>query len=330
MDRFAALNAFVAVVEHGGFAPAARRLGQAPSSLTRQLNVLEESIGTLLMNRSTRSVTLTEAGQQYYEEARRILEDLSNADRAVSELSGPPSGLLKVTMPVAFGRLHVAPALPAFLRQYPQIRLDLNLSDAVTNLVEDRLDIAIRLGALTSSTLLARKLAPHRRIICASPDYLGEHGTPGEPSDLAKHNCLLFDYQTTEHSWTLARDGKRTKVIVAGNLRANNSEILREAAIGGAGVLLMPTWLVGGDIAAGRLTPVLDNWIASPGAEEGAIWAIYQSNRRGSRKVVSFIDFLAQHFGATPYWDTGRISRAPRAAILPTIAHGAKNIAIMG
>lgn len=303
MDRFAALNAFVAVVEHGGFAPAARRLGQAPSSLTRQLNVLEDSLGTLLMNRSTRSVTLTEAGQQYYEEARRILEDLVNADRAVSELSGPPSGLIKVTMPVAFGRLHVAPALPAFLRQYPQIRLDLHLSDAVTNLVEDRLDIAIRLGALSSSNLLARKLAPHRRIICASPDYLGEHGTPTEPGDLAKHNCLLFDYQTTEHSWTLARDSKRTKVVVTGNLRANNSEILKEAAIGGAGLLLMPSWLVGGDIAAGRLTPVLDKWIASPGAEEGAIWAVYQPNRRGSRKVASFLDFLAQHFGAPPYWD---------------------------
>ncbi|MBA8841302.1 LysR family transcriptional regulator [Ochrobactrum sp. RH2CCR150] len=303
MDRFAALNAFVAVVEHGGFAPAARRLGQAPSSLTRQLNVLEESLGTLLMNRSTRSVTLTEAGQQYYEEARRILEDLVNADRAVSELSGPPSGLIKVTMPVAFGRLHVAPVLPAFLRQYPQIRLDLHLSDAVTNLVEDRLDIAIRLGALSSSNLLARKLAPHRRIICGSPDYLGEHGTPAEPGDLARHNCLLFDYQTTEHSWTLARDVKRTKVVVTGNLRANNSEVLREAAIGGAGLLLMPTWLVGGDIAAGRLTPVLQDWTPSPGAEEGAIWAVYQPNRRGSRKVASFLDFLANHFGAHPYWE---------------------------
>lgn len=303
MDRFAALNAFVAVVEHGGFAPAARRLGQVPSSLTRQLNVLEESLGTLLMNRSTRSVTLTEAGQQYYEEARRILEDLVNADRAVSELSGPPSGLIKVTMPVAFGRLHVAPVLPAFLRQYPQIRLDLHLSDAVTNLVEDRLDIAIRLGALSSSNLLARKLAPHRRIICGSPDYLGEHGTPAEPGDLARHNCLLFDYQTTEHSWTLARDVKRTKVVVTGNLRANNSEVLREAAIGGAGLLLMPTWLVGGDIAAGRLTPVLQDWTPSPGAEEGAIWAVYQPNRRGSRKVASFLDFLANHFGAHPYWE---------------------------
>lgn len=297
------MNALIAVVEHGGFAPAARRLGQAPSSLTRQLNALEESLGTLLMNRSTRSVTLTEAGQQYYEEARRILEDLVNADRAVSELSGPPSGRIKVTMPVAFGRLHVAPALPAFLRQYPQIRLDLHLSDAVTNLVEDRLDIAIRLGALSLSNLLARKLAPHRRIICASPDYLGEHGTPGEPGDLARHNCLLFDYQTTEHSWTLARDGKRMKVAVTGNLRANNSEILREAAIGGAGLILMPTWLVGADIAAGRLTPLLENWTPSPGAEEGAIWAVYQPNRRGSRKVASFLDFLSQHFGSRPYWE---------------------------
>ncbi|HEY0210697.1 LysR family transcriptional regulator [Acerihabitans sp.] len=303
MDRFAALSAFVAVVEHGGFAPAARRLGVAASSLTRQLNGLEESLGTLLMNRSTRSVTLTETGRQYYEDARRILEDLVNADRSASEQSGPPGGLLKVTMPVAFGRLHVAPALPVFLQQFPHIQLELHLSDALANLVEDRLDIALRLGVPGSSTLIARKLAPHHRVICASPDYLGEHGAPREPGDLTAHNCLLFDYLATGNRWTLSRGGRQEKVAVSGNLRANNSEMLREAAIGGAGLLLMPTWLVGGDIAAGRLVPVLQEWTPSPAAGEGAVWAVYLANRRGSRKIASFIDFLAVHFGSPPYWD---------------------------
>jgi DNA-binding transcriptional LysR family regulator len=221
----------------------------------------------------------------------------------VSELSGPPSGLLRVTMPVAFGRLHVAPALPTYLRRCPKMRIDIHLSDSLMNLVEDRIDVAIRLGPLTASSLIARKLAPHRRVICASADYLRDQGTPLGPRDLATHNCLLFDYQTADNSWTLARDGKREKVPVSGNLRATGSEVLREAAIGGAGLILMPTWLVGGDIAAGRLTPVLEQWSPSPGAEEGAISAVYQPNRRGSKKVASFVDFLVEHFGAPPYWD---------------------------
>ncbi|WP_459204224.1 LysR family transcriptional regulator (plasmid) [Ralstonia pseudosolanacearum] len=304
MDRFAALNALMAVVEHGGFAPAARRLGLAPSSLTRQLNALEDSLGTLLLNRSTRTVTLTEAGQQYYEDARSILDALENADRSVSELAGPPSGLLRISLPVAFGRLHVAPALPAFLRRFPGMRLDIQLSDTVANLVEERIDVAIRLGAPASQNLVARKLAPHRRVICASPDYLGEHGAPAQPADLAQHNCLLFDYATATSTWTLKRAGKTAKVQVSGNLHANGSELLREAAIGGAGLLLMPTWLVGEDMAAGRLVPVLEAWSPSLGSDgEGAIWAVYQQNRRGSKKLAAFLDFLAQHFGSPPYWE---------------------------
>jgi len=303
MDKFAAISTFVSVVDHGGFAPAARKLGMAPSSLTRQLNALEDALGTLLMNRSTRSMTLTEAGQQYYEDSRRILDDLHTADRSISELSGPPSGHLRVSMPVAFGRLHVAPALPAYFRLCPQMRLDIQLTDTTVNLVEERVDIAVRLGPLNTSSLIARKLAPHKRIICASPEYLGEHGKPLRPQDLTDHKCLLFDYQTNDSSWTLSRDGKRQKVMVSGNLRANGSEVLREAAIGGAGLLLMPTWLVGADIAAGRLMPVLEEWSPSPNAEEGAISAVYLPNRRGSKKVASFLDFLTVQFGTPPYWD---------------------------
>lgn len=303
MDRFAALNAFMAVVEHGGFAPAARRLDLAPSSLTRQLNSLEDSLGTRLLNRSTRTVTLTEAGQQYYDDARRILEELDNADRAVSELAGPPSGLLRVSLPVAFGRLHVAPALPAFLRQFPGMRLEIQLSDTAANLVEDRFDVAIRLGALASQNLVARKLAPHRRVICASPDYLGEHGAPAHPADLTRHNCLLFDYATATSTWTLQRASKTEKVQVSGTLRANGSELLREAAIGGAGLLMMPTWLVGEDLAAGRLVQVLEEWSPSLGTDSGAIWAVYLQNRRGSKKLAAFLDFLVHHFGTPPYWE---------------------------
>lgn len=305
MDRFAALSAFVAVVEQGGFAPAARRLGVAPSSLTRQLNTLEEHLGVRLLNRSTRNVTLTEEGRQYYEDARRILEELEGADRSVSELSGPPSGLLRVAMPVAFGRLHVGPALPGFLRTYPGIRLDIRLADTVADLAVERIDVAIRLGPMETADLIARELAPHRRVICASPDYLGQHGTPAHPADLAQHNCLLFDYMTGNRTWTLKCGDKSEKVRVSGNLKANGSELLREAAIGGTGLLLMPTWLVGEDLVAGRLVRVLEEWIPAPGASEGAVWAAYPTHRRGSKKLICFLDFLQQHFGSPPYWDRG-------------------------
>lgn len=303
MDRFAALSAFVAVVEQGGFAPAARRLGVAPSSLTRQLNALEEQLGTRLMSRSTRHVTLTEEGSQYYEDARRILEELANADNAVGELSGPPAGLLRVALPVAFGRLHVGPALPGFLREFPGIRLDVHQSDAMVNLIDERMDVAIRLGSTAAPHLVARKLGAHNRVICASPDYLAQHGVPVVPGDLARHNCLLFDYLTGTSSWSLTRAGTTEKVTVSGNLKANGSELLREAAIGGVGLFLIATWLVGEDLAAGRLVPVLEDWTPSPGASEGAIWAVYPPNRRGSKKVACFIDYLERHFGTPPYWD---------------------------
>lgn len=303
MDKFAALHAFLAVVDQGGFAPAARRLGVAPSSLTRQLNTLEETLGTLLLNRSTRSVTLTDAGQRYLEDARRILDDLDNADRAVSEAGGPPGGLLRLSIPVAFGRLHIGPALPLFLKRYPDMRLDISLTDSVVNLVDERVDIAIRLGALATSSLIARKLAPHRRVICASPDYIGERGAPATPQQLAGHNCLLFDYLSGDCNWTLVRDGVRERVTVSGNLKASGSELLREAAIGGAGLIMMPTWLVGADIAAGRLVRVLEDWSVSPSSEEGAIWGVYLPSRRGSRKVNCLLDFLSAHFGTPPYWD---------------------------
>lgn len=316
MDRFATLSAFVTVVDHGGFAPAARRLGVAPSSLTRQVNALEKHLGALLLNRSTRNVTLTDAGALYLNEARRILDDLDNADRTVSERGGPPSGLLRLTAPVAFGRLHVAPMLPAFLRRYPELRLEVMATDAVSNLVEDRIDVAVRLGAMSASSLIARKLAPHRRAVCASPAYLAEHDAPRTPSDLMSHSCLVYEYFNGDSTWTLARGGEREKVTVKGPLRSSGSEVLREAALGGVGLALLPTWLIGGDIATGALVPVLDDWTASPSAEEGAIWACYPPNRRGVKKVACFLDALARHIGAPAYWD--RDAPAPGAEDIPS------------
>ncbi|WP_342249128.1 LysR family transcriptional regulator [Sphingomonas sp. OTU376] len=310
MDLLAGIKAFLSVADEGGFAPAARKAGVATSSLTRQVDGLEEHLSTVLLNRSTRSVTLTPAGEDYYLRAVRIIADLDDANRSMNEREGTPRGLLRVSLPVAFARLHVSPIIPDFLRGSPEVELELVMSDQPVNLVEDRIDIAIRLGSLESSSLIARKLAPHRRLLCASPAYLAEHGTPSRPADLARHNCLTFSYASGDRTWRFARQGKEEIVRVRGTVRANHSETLREVAVAGVGMLLMPTWLVGEDIAAGRLCRVLPEWEAdigrtSPAASDGGIYALYHADRRTSAKLRAFIDFLEARFGSPPYWESG-------------------------
>lgn len=309
MDLFGALQAFVAVAEEGGFAPAARKAGLATSSLTRQVDTLEAHLGTLLLNRSTRSVTLTPAGEDYLGQATRILADLEEANRSVSERDGPPRGVLRVSLPVVFARLHVTPIVPDFLRACPGIEIEIVMTDRVVNLVEDRIDVAIRLGTLDSSSLVARRLAPHHRRLCASPAYLAEHGEPQVPADLARHRCLTFSYGSADRTWRFARDGREESIRVRGPLRANDSETLKSAALAGLGLLLMPTWLVGRELADGALRPVLPGWSAEVGRgsagvrTDAGVFALYLPDRRGSAKVRAFVDFLAACFGSPPYWD---------------------------
>jgi DNA-binding transcriptional LysR family regulator len=309
MDLFGALQAFVAVAEEGGFAPAARKAGLATSSLTRQVDTLEAHLGTSLLNRSTRSVTLTPAGEDYLGQAVRILAELEEANRSVSERDGPPRGVLRVSLPVVFARLHVTPILPDFLRACPGIEIEIIMTDRMVNLVEDRIDVAIRLGALDSSSLVARRLAPHHRRLCASPAYLAEHGEPQVPADLARHRCLTFSYGSADRTWRFAKDGREESVRVRGPLRANDSETLKAAALAGLGLLLMPTWLVGRELADGALRPVLPGWSAEVGRGSAAVhtdagvFALYLPDRRGSAKVRAFVDFLAARFGSPPYWD---------------------------
>lgn len=304
MDKFLALQVFVAVVDSGGFSPAARRLGLVTSSLTRQVNALEKNLGTLLINRSTRSISLTESGTQYYHDARRILDELDQADQNIIETNGPPQGLLKVTMPTAFGRLHFAPILINYAKLYPKIKLDLQLTDINLNLVEEGIDIALRFGTTPPSNVIARKIAPLHRVICASPSYLDNFGTPSEPEDLLQHNCLLFDYKNGQNVWSLHKGNKKHRVSVSGNLLTNNSEVLKEAAIAGMGLILMPTWLVGEELSSQKLVKVLDEWSATSKNENAEIWALYLQNKRGSKKIKTFLDFLTHSFGSPPYWDT--------------------------
>lgn len=304
MDLYGAMGAFVAVTESGGFASAARRAGVATSSLTRQVDSLEAALGVVLLNRSTRRLTLTPAGESYLPRAVRILSEVDEVNRSVSEGDGVARGLLRVSLPVAFARLHVTPMVSEFLRAHPNLELELITTDRIVDLVEDRIDVAIRLGTLGSSSLIARRLAGHRRRLCASGDYLTSRGHPSDPADLRDHSCLTFVYGSGDRTWRFAKGGEEVAVRTKGPLRTNDSEALREAAAAGLGLVVLPTWLVGGDLREGRLREVLPEWTADVGRLPGefrsdpGVFAVNLPDRRSSHKVRAFIDFLEGRLGA--------------------------------
>ena len=297
MDQLSAMQAFVKVVETGGFSGASRQLGVAVSSVTRQVNALENRLHTQLLNRSTRSITLTPQGRKYYDKVVQILQDVEAANLSVAEQDEIPRGLVRVSLPVAFGRLHVAPMIRDFFGQYPEMQLDLKLSDTLSNPVEEELDVVIRLGNLDRSgaTWIVRKLGSYQRKVCGSPSYFQEHGRPNHPDDLAHHNCLRFSYSTGYEIWRFRRDKEVCEVKVNGSLVANNAEVLRQVCLDGAGIILMPTWLIGDDIRASRLQTILNDFQFYPQADmDMGIYALYLPNRRYSLRVQTFIDFLAQ------------------------------------
>ncbi|MYN06149.1 LysR family transcriptional regulator [Pseudoduganella aquatica] len=299
MDRFAELKAFCLVAASGGFSPAARQLGVAASSVTRLVDALEKRVGTALLNRSTRKVTLTDSGQQYYASAQAILAQLDQADDAAAARHGQAGGLLRVSAPVTFSTMFIAPLLGELARRHPRLELDLHLSDAVSNMVDDSIDVAIRIGAAQQQpNLIARRLSGHQRVICASPAYLERHGTPEAPEDLLRHNCLLFSYGVARRGWRLQSQQAGagfTELPVRGTLTINNSEMLRRAALDGVGIAMLPDWLVRGDLAAGTLQPLLGGYQANPGEMEIGLYAMYAANRRGSQAIKAFVDLLAEH-----------------------------------
>ncbi|MBE9076370.1 LysR family transcriptional regulator [Romeria aff. gracilis LEGE 07310] len=306
MDQLAAMRSFVKVVDGGGFSEAARQLKLAVSSVTRQVNALEALLNTQLLNRSTRSITLTPQGYKYYAKVVQILQDIEEANLCVMEQGDVPQGILRVSLPVAFGRLHVAPILSDFLVQYPDVKLELRLSDGLANLVEEDLDLVIRMGNLDRSgaNLILRKLASYTRLVCGSPAYFEKYGKPKHPNELAQHNCLLFAYSTGYDTWRFQREAEVCDVHIQGSLVANNSEMLRQVCLDGGGLILMPTWLIGEDIRAGRLQAVLTDFRIHPQADTNReIYALYLPNRRHSLRVKAFINFLAERFGNPAYWE---------------------------
>ncbi|KVF32830.1 LysR family transcriptional regulator [Burkholderia vietnamiensis] len=294
MDKFSALRAFVEVAEAGGFSSAGRRLELAASSVVRAVDALEASLGTVLFNRTTRQVTLSDAGVVYYARAKRVLEELADADALVADRGSEPSGPLRVSVPVAYGLRRIAPHVAALLARHPKLDIDLQLTDERVDLVTSRIDVAIRLGdAAPSADVVARPLGTFRRHVVASPGHLDAHGTPATPGDLVDHACLRFHFGVDQQAWTFVGAQGTTQVVVAGRLKSNHSEVLREAALDGAGIALLPDWLVDADVEAGRLRRLFDDYDVTPGAARAVITALYLPNQRGSKRVAAFIDFVA-------------------------------------
>ncbi|WP_063553203.1 LysR family transcriptional regulator [Burkholderia territorii] len=299
MDKFSALRAFVEVAEAGGFSSAGRRLDLAASSVVRAVDALEASLGTVLLNRTTRQVTLSDAGAVYYARAKRLLEELAEADALVSDRGDEPSGPLRVSVPVAYGMRRIAPHIGAFLARYPKLDLDLQLTDERVDLVAGRIDVAIRLGeAAPSAEVVARQLGTFQRFVVASHDYLAAHGAPATPGELVDHQCLRFHFGGDQQAWSFADAHGTTKVLVTGRLKSNHSEVLRDAALDGAGIALLPDWLVDGDIQSGRLRRLFEAYDVVPDAARSVVTALYLPNQRGSKRVTAFIDFVETLAGA--------------------------------
>lgn len=300
MDRLAAMEAFVRVTESRSFSQAARRLRSSKSVVSRLVSSLEAELGVRLFNRTTRSLTLTEAGQGYYERCARILADIDEANASVSQLQAAPRGRLRINAPMSFGFLHLAPAIPDFLARYAEVEVDMTMNDRFVDLVEDGFDLAVRIGRLADSSLVARKLAPMRRVVCASPAYLETRGFPASPEDLAAHDCLCYSNVALSDEWRfVSLDGMAWPVEVKGRLRTNNGDALRTAALQGVGLAYLPTFIVGGDLQAGTLISLLGDYIP----QDSAVHAVYPHSRHLSPKVRAFVDFLADRFGPRPYWD---------------------------
>ncbi|MXN30515.1 LysR substrate-binding domain-containing protein [Delftia sp. CH05] len=295
MDKLLALRAFMDVAETGGFSKAARRMGVATSSVTRLMDALEASLGSALLTRTTRQVKLTDAGAAYLEQVTRVLSDLEEADGSVSDTGEEAVGPLRVSMPVTFGRLCLGPHIASFLQQNPRVSLDLVLSDAYVDLASERIDVAVRIGSPANQpNLIVKHLADHHRYVVASQDYLEHNGVPASPEDLHHHECLRFAYQAGPQRWSFTRSDNTEHVEVNGRLAVNNSDVLREAVISGFGIALLPQWLVEGDVVAGRLRRLFEDYSINPLDQTVCVYAAYLPNRRYSRKVHALLHFL-QH-----------------------------------
>jgi len=301
-DPLHEMSVFAKVVSTGSLSAAARELGLSPAVVSRRLAGLEARLGARLIHRTTRRLHLTDEGASYFESCSRILAEVEEADATASAGRVEPQGVLKVALPASFGHQHVAPLVPRFAERYPKVRLALSLSDRTVNVIDEGFDLVVRIAELEDSSLAARKLAPNRRVVCASPEYLRRHGTPRTPAELAEHNFLIANWDSGFAMTLEYKDpvGKLGEVRVTGKYACDNWEVLREWALAGLGVALKSTWDVHRNLADGSLVALFPGYSFTT---DVAIYAVYPHRRYLPAKTRVFIEFLVESFGPEPYWD---------------------------
>lgn len=297
MDKLEAMTVLVKVVGSGSFAEAARRLGVTRSAVSKAITQLEHELGARLLDRTTRRVVPTEAGLAYYERCLAILAEIAETEAQIARLHDEPKGVLRVNAPMSFGTLYLGTAVADFMGRYGDLKVELTLTDRMIDPLEEGVDVTVRIGALADSSLIARRIATAGVLLVASPDYLARHGAPATPADLARHVCLHYGHSTTVPRWQLTESGQPITVPVSACLSANNGETLRDAAVRGLGIARLPSFIVGPDIGAGRLVPVLESYPP----QDLTIHALYAPNRFLAAKTRVFIDFLVERFRHPPW-----------------------------
>lgn len=293
MDKFLALTMFVETVRCGGYSAAARKLGVATSSVTRQVAALEAELGTTLITRSTRQNRPTDLGQAYFDKAVAILDALASADSLITDRGSEAKGKLRVSVPVEFGRRLICPHLDRFLARHPLLEISLNLNDEMVDLYKDRVDLSVRLGSTVSSDEVICSTVGHfQRWLVASPAYLERQGTPTQPAELAEHQCLRFDYGGTPRDWHFEVGDETLAISVKGQIQSNNADVLRQAAVAGQGVALLADWLVADDVQQGRLSRLLADHEVNPTAIDSSVSIVYLPINRESARIRAFVQFM--------------------------------------
>jgi len=290
MDLFSSMRMYIAVVDGGSFAAAADRLDISRAMVSKQIQKLETHLGTRLMNRTTRRLSLTETGRGFYERSVQIMSDVDEAEQVAGQLTSKPQGVLRVTIPLSYGQHRLGAIMGEYSQAYPQVQLDISLSDRKVDLIEDGFDLAVRIGTMAQSDLIARKIGSVRSIVCASPAYLARRGTPTTPAELSAHACLGYTLTGSGADWRIEGPDGLVTIPISGPIKADNGDIIRQAALCGAGIVFQPHFIVDDDIASGKLVRILPQWQS----EDLGVYAVYPSRKHVSAKVRTFADFLAR------------------------------------
>ncbi|WP_419798757.1 MAG: LysR family transcriptional regulator [Terasakiella sp.] len=299
MNNLTGMMIFAQVVQSGSFSKAADDLGMSKSSVSKKVTFLEDRLGVRLLNRTTRKLSLTEVGQVFYERCERIMSEAEEAELAITRLQDEPRGHLKISAPVSFGVKHLGRPLAAFIGKYEDLSVDVQLNDRYVDIVDEGFDLAIRIGRLPDSSLIAKKVGSSRMVVCASPDYWQKHTKPTHPRQLEDMNCLIYTLSRNSGGWSYQENGKTHLVKIEGDVKANNGDIIRDMAVNGAGVAVSPAFIVGRELANGVLESVMEEYEVEP----INIYAVYPHNRHLSAKVRLFVDFLKDWFGNCPSWE---------------------------